>query len=140
MIAIIIVLTAAITGMNIYQKQQYASENNKVEEEQVEVGKVEVDEQIYDDCTDEGEMIADNQKETLQVNSNYEKEDNKEYVLRDNEGVIAIYKINEEGKEELYDITDVATAYLAKQDQESLLSGIKVQGVENLNQLLEDFE
>ena len=140
MIAIIIILTAITMGMNIYQKQQYAYENTTNQEE-VKVGEEIVDEEIYDDCTDEWESIKQSQEDkTLQVNSNYEKGNKNKYILREYEGVIAVYKINENGEEEQYDVTDIAVNYLAQEDQENLRNGITAEGEESLNQLLEDFE
>ena len=140
MVAIIVILTAIITGMSIYKKQQYAYENT-TNQENVEIGEVAADEEIYDDCTDEWENIKQIQEnETLQVNSNYEKENKNKYILKQYEGVIAVYKINENEEEELYDITDIAITYLPQEDQEILKNGITVEGEENLNQLLEDFE
>ena len=138
MIAIIVVLTAIVVGMNIYQKQETANLNNETQEQFIvaEVG----NEEIYDDCTDEMEHLENEEAKTLQVNSNYKKEDEEKYILRDDSGLITVYKINEDGEEEEYDATDISTEYLTKEDQESLKNGITVLGLENMNQLLEDFE
>ena len=62
------------------------------------------------------------------------------YVLRDNDGIIAIYKINEDGKEELVDETEISTDYLTDTDLIEIKKGIKVVGLEELNKLLEDYE
>ena len=138
MIAIIVILTAIVVGMNIYQKQETANLNNETQEQFIvaEVG----NEEIYDDCTDEMEHLENEEAKTLQVNSNYKKEDGEKYILRDDCGLITVYKINENGEEEKYDATDISTEYLTKEDQESLKNGITVLGLENMNQLLEDFE
>ena len=138
MIAIIVVLTAIVVGMNIYQKQETANLNNETQEQFIvaEVG----NEEIYDDCTDEMEYLENEEAKTLQVNSNYKKEDEDKYILRYDSGLITVYKINEDGEEEEYDATDISTEYLTKEDQESLKNGITVLGLENMNQLLEDFE
>ena len=137
MIAIIVILTAVIIGMDIYKEKEYAQSNNESNEQFI-VADVD-EEEIYDDCTEEAEAL-EIEKETLQVNSNYEKEETNKFVLRDNNGFIVVYKINENGEEEEYDITDISVDYLTREDQENLKNGITVTGIENMNQLLEDFE
>ncbi len=137
MIAIIVILSAIIIGMNIYKEQEYAKSNNQSNEEIIVADTNE--EEIYDDCTDEAEVL-EKEAEILQVNSNYEKEDVNKFVLRDYNGMIVVYKINEDGEEEEYNATDISVEYLTKEDQENLKNGITVTGIENMNQLLENFE
>lgn len=62
------------------------------------------------------------------------------FVLRSNEGKISVYKINEDNTEELYENTEISTEYLSDTDKTKLKVGIAVNGIENLNQVLEDFE
>ena len=62
------------------------------------------------------------------------------YMLRDVEGKINIYKLDEEGNETLLNETDIATEYLTETDMINMDNGLIVYGKENLNQLLEDFE
>lgn len=62
------------------------------------------------------------------------------YMLRDVNGKINIYKLDEIGNEELLDETDIATEYLTEMDMINMENGLIVYGKENLNQLLEDFE
>lgn len=62
------------------------------------------------------------------------------YMLRDVEGKINIYKLDENGNETLINETDIATEYLTKTDMIDMENGLIVYGKENLNQLLEDFE
>ena len=62
------------------------------------------------------------------------------YMLRDIEGKINIYKLDENGNETLINETDIATEYLTKTDMIDMENGLIVYGKENLNQLLEDFE
>ena len=53
-----------------------------------------------------------------------------------------IYKnyIDENGQEKLYETTEIAIDYLTDEDKENIKNGIKVNGKEELNQLIEDFE
>lgn len=62
------------------------------------------------------------------------------FVLRNDDGKITIYKINEESKEEVYERTEISVEYLTEKDKVEIQNGIRVNGVEELNQLLEDFE
>lgn len=62
------------------------------------------------------------------------------FVLKDNDGKIAVFKINEDNTEEVYENTEISTEYLSETDKTKLKFGIVVNGIENLNQILEDFE
>ncbi len=71
-----------------------------------------------------------------------EKEEycNKHYVLRENNGVIGIYTIDQNNKETLKENTQIQTKYLPEIDLINLKKGIYVVGEEELNSALEDFE
>ncbi len=62
------------------------------------------------------------------------------YILKDNNGKIYIYKINENGKQEEYEKTDISTEYLPENDKASIKDGMKINGKEKLNELMEGFE
>lgn len=62
------------------------------------------------------------------------------YVLREKDGFIAIYTIDENDKETLKQITDIVTNYLPETDIYELEKGIKLIGNEQLNSTLEDYE
>lgn len=62
------------------------------------------------------------------------------FVLREDEGKITVYKINENNEEEIYEKTKISVEYLSETDKGKISEGIKVNGIEELNQLLEDFE
>lgn len=70
----------------------------------------------------------------------YEGECGEHYILRENDGKIAIYKRDENNKEILFDQTEIATDYLTEADKIEIKNGIRVNGKESLNQLIEDFE
>ena len=67
-------------------------------------------------------------------------EDNEVYILREYEGYIVVYKVEENGKEVLIKNTGVVTRYLPEADLLELRDGIKLIGRENLNARLEDYE
>lgn len=62
------------------------------------------------------------------------------YVLKNHDGLIAIYQINENGEEEFLDETEISTEYLTQTDLIEIQNGLKVNGLEELNKILEDYE
>lgn len=62
------------------------------------------------------------------------------FIVKDVNGVVIVFKIKEDGTEEEYQITDIATEYLTDTDKIEMEKGISVNGKQNLNQLIEDYE
>lgn len=62
------------------------------------------------------------------------------YVIRENNGVLAIYTLDVAGNEIWKEDTDIQTMYLTPTDLEKVREGIKAIGDEQLNSVLEDFE
>ena len=62
------------------------------------------------------------------------------FILRNDEGKITIYRINENNEEEKYQKTEIAIDYLTEADKIEIQNGLRVNGIEELNQLIEDFE
>lgn len=62
------------------------------------------------------------------------------YILKEKDGVIAIYEEKENGEEVLKEITGISTEYLTENDKMEIKKGIKVYGKEALNSLIEDYE
>lgn len=65
---------------------------------------------------------------------------NEHYVLKDREGFLAIYTINENGEEKLKEVTSISLEYLPQDDIDKIREGIEATGNEELNSILEDFE
>ena len=62
------------------------------------------------------------------------------YMLRALDGVIAIYIMDEQGKESLQEKTGIYIEYLPESDVKKLEQGIQAIGKEALNSVLEDYE
>ena len=62
------------------------------------------------------------------------------YIVKENNGYVAIYTENSFGKETLKETTEIVTSYLPETDLVRLREGIKVIGKENLNAIIEDYE
>ena len=62
------------------------------------------------------------------------------FILRNDNGKITIYQINENNEETVYEKTEISVDYLTDTDKIEIENGIRVNGKEELNQLIEDFE
>lgn len=74
------------------------------------------------------------------LSKNQSGECGEHYVLRDVEGKIVVYVINNKGEEEVFQKTEISTDYLTETDKITIKNGLRVYGKENLNQVIEDFE
>lgn len=62
------------------------------------------------------------------------------YILKELEGCIAIYSLDEEERETLKEKTAIITTYLPEEDVNRLKEGIRVDGRDKMNKALEDYE
>jgi len=62
------------------------------------------------------------------------------YILRNDNGKITIYLIKNNNEEEVYEKTEISIEYLTESDKAQIENGIRVNGNEQLYQLIEDFE
>ena len=65
---------------------------------------------------------------------------NEHYIVKDVNGIVTVFRVLADGTEEEYQVTDIATEYLTDNDKIEMEKGIKVNGKQNLNQLIEDYE
>lgn len=135
MVSILVVLIAIITAMAVFKKNSRVEANEKKE--------TKVSEVILDECTDEYEMQQNKTVTTAIVTSkkvNSNKEKDKHYILKDVDGKIVVYQIENNGEEILYEKTEISTEYLPDKDKALIVAGIEVKGEQKLNELLESFE
>ena len=62
------------------------------------------------------------------------------FVINDENGVVVVYRLDEDYNKSLYEKTDIYTEYLPEQDIDRLNEGIYVHTVSDLNSELENFE
>jgi len=62
------------------------------------------------------------------------------FKLRIEEGKVVVYIVNNEGKESVYEKTDISSEYLTETDLINMQDGLDIYGKEELNQIIEDFE
>ena len=74
------------------------------------------------------------------LSKDFEGSCDEHFIVKDVNGVVTVFKIKEDGTEEEYQITDIATEYLTDTDKLEMEKGIRVNGKQNLNQLIEDYE
>ncbi len=65
---------------------------------------------------------------------------NEHFILKEKDGFATVFKKLDNGEEEEYETTDIATEYLSDTDKINMKKGIEVNGLQNLNQLIEDYE
>lgn len=64
----------------------------------------------------------------------------KHYKIKDTNGILTVYTLNEKGEETLKEVTGVVTQYLPETDFALVQDGIEAIGDEQLYSILEDFE
>lgn len=62
------------------------------------------------------------------------------YRVKDKNGTVTIYQVLEDGTEQEIETTGITTEYLPDTDKINMKNGIQVNGKQELNQLIEDFE
>lgn len=64
---------------------------------------------------------------------------NEHYLLKENRGLIVVYKYNTDGEKEQYKETNIGVDFLTDIDKAELKNGIEVVGENELNSKLEDY-
>lgn len=64
---------------------------------------------------------------------------NEHYLLKENNGLVVIYKYDINGNKKEYQTTNIGIEYLTDKDKEELKEGIEVTGENELNSRLEDY-
>lgn len=61
-------------------------------------------------------------------------------MLKEKDGNIAIFKLDENNNQTFLEDTEIATEYLAEEDLEKIQQGITIYTKKELNKTIEDFE
>lgn len=61
------------------------------------------------------------------------------FIIQNKDGYIAVYKINEAGEKELYEVTDISISTLSEMDKKKLDEGIIAKSLEELYKIIEDY-
>lgn len=136
-IGLMIILIAGIEIFNISKKNTNEETSNNIVKNETELSS---NKYVKDDCLNEWEDYSKTIQNEIKETSSSLNDENRHYILREKDGIINVYYINENKEEILYKVTDISTNYLGEEDVKKLREGIEVIGIQNLNQLLEDFE
>lgn len=136
----VILIMIIIIGMRAF----YTNNQNKKNESDVEnfVNNVEEisSEYVTDECLNEWRDYSLTIQDELKEASQNLNDENRTYIVKAEDNYIKIYYLNNNNEEILYRVTDIAVQYLGENDVEELKQGIRVVGLQKLNQLIEDFE
>ena len=144
-ISIIIFFLGIFIGIGIWilnSNNYFVSENNNsnnIENDMNNIVNIS-NQDITDDCLNEWSDYTKTINENTQSASNSLVNENTRYLVKDVNGYINIYCLDNLNNEILYKETDISTEYLSVEDLDDLEIGIEVKGSKKLNQLLEDFE
>ena len=133
-IMIIIIGMRAFYTNNQSNKNENDVENFVSQEEEIS------SEYVTDECSNEWRDYSLTVQEELKEASQNLNDENKTYIVKAEDNYIKVYYINNKNEEILYRVTDISIQYLGQNDVEELKQGIKVVGLQELNQLIEDFE
>lgn len=121
-------------------KEKYLKCNDETE------NKIQIPQELINKTKDDVEKYYTGWKiekfsdQEISLYKEYDLECGEHYVLRDENGLIAVYKKSKSGAEFEYKVTDISTQYLPETDKINLKNGYEVKGEEELNKVLEDFE
>lgn len=89
----------------------------------------------YKDC-----KIRSFSKDMIELYKEEDKMCDNHYIVKDNEGKISIYRIDENDNETLIEDTEISTKYLPQEDLELLKKGIRANNNNKLQEILSDYE
>lgn len=79
-------------------------------------------------------------KDMIELYKEEDKMCDNHYIVKDNEGKISIYRIDENDNETLIEDTEISTKYLPQEDLELLKKGIRANNNNKLQEILSDYE
>lgn len=127
--------TARIKMRQYYKKCGHTTENDfSVPEDIINMNKKQVENYYFGWNV---ESFSSSEIVVSKVNSGICDE---HYIIKDVDGLVNVYYIDDSSNESLVYSTEIETKYLPKEDSEKLKKGISIVGKENLSSLLEDYE
>ena len=126
---------AELTEVVLYKKCGHEIE--KISKVQTDI--VNLDEKEFEEKYKEYQIEEFSDKQ-VSIYNEVDKMCPEHYKIGVAEGVVNIYRRNENGEEELYEMTNISLEYLPEEEQAKLDSGIEIIGEEELNSVLENLE
>ena len=142
-ISIVIAFITVVIGFGIWRfnlRNNSVTENNNSTSNEI-INNVDLSmDVINDDCINEWNDYAETIQEEIKSASSELMDENTRYLVKDVNGYIYIYYLDDSNEETLYRKTEISTEYLSAQDLDDLEIGIEVKGAKELNQLIENYE
>ncbi len=136
LISLILIIIAVIGIKLIYEDDQ-----KKEIRENIITNEVDLSSQyVTDECVNEWKDYSLTVQEQVKETSQNINDENKTYIVKAEDNYIKVYYLNTKNEKILYKVTDISVQYLEEEDIEKLKQGIEVKGLQELNQVLEDFE
>lgn len=134
----IILIIIFIGGIEFFyvSKREKMNDTKNIVENETELSR----KYVKDKCLNEWEDYSKTVQNEIMETSQSLNDENRPYILREKDGFINVYYINESGEEILYRVTDISVKFLGEDDIKELKQGIEVIGTQKLNEMLEDFE
>lgn len=134
----IILIIIFIGGIEFFyvSKREKKNDTNNIVENETELSR----KYVKDECLNEWDDYSKTVQNEIMETSQSLNDENRPYILREKDGFINVYYINESGEEILYRVTDISIKFLGEDDIKELKQGIEVIGTQKLNEMLEDFE
>lgn len=110
------------------------SENIEIPKEAVNLTQVQ-----FEDLYKEWKLIGFSNNEIV-IQKDIEGICDEHYVIKEKDGYIAIYTLDEDENEKFNRLTNISIEYLTQTDLINIKKGIRAVGREELNSILEDFE
>ena len=141
---IISILVISFTLFIVYRIVNSREETNisELKENSVNISEIsnEQEGEVTDECVNEWADYEQYLGEKIEEASSNLSSNDTHYILKDVDGYIQVFYLDQDGQEVLYKKTSIATDYLSQEDIDDLEIGIEVVGSEALNKMLEDFE
>lgn len=109
------------------EESKIDSENNNINSKNVELFNAAIE-------------TSSNKNKKLMQNEIENTISKQKYILKELDGLIAVYSINANDEEILEKKTGIAIRYLPDEDIKKIKNGIMANGEEELNEILEDYE
>ena len=135
-----IIIMIMIIGMRAFYTNNQSKKNENNVENFVSQEEEISSEYVTDECSNEWKDYSLTVQEELKEASQNLNDENKTYIVKAEDNYIKVYYINNKNEEILYRVTDISIQYLGQNDVEELKQGIKVVGLQELNQLIENYE
>lgn len=136
LISLILIIIAVIGIKLIYDDDQKKERQENIINNEVDLSS----QYVTDECINEWKDYSLTVQEQVKEASQNINDENKTYIIKAEDNYIKVYYLNNKKEKILYKVTDISIQYLEKEDIEKLKQGIEVKGMQDLNQVLEDFE